>query len=315
MKKGLKLFFGALLGVFTVGGAVLALNHNNFTTVYAEEEANFECTVEIGAFEHGEVTVDRTEGFIGEVVTVTVKHDLFYVVDYVKVNDVNLVESETTSGLYTFTLVEGVNKLSVNFVVDQELLGTFSTMYEQASNKDWTNLFSLKNVITIVSFVLNSGILIYIIRYFVKDKKLAEKIEKGVTEKFEEIIPEKTKEAVIKQTEEVLTPVFANISGYQEEIIRVLGCLTKCMALMQENTPESRRAVLEELSNLNIGDISVIESAKAIIEEFANNKKKEVEDLIEELINIKSTEEPKEEPKIEEHLNEEKEKEEDGTQI
>lgn len=302
MKKKIGLFFGLLLGFCAIGSACVGftsvVNANNSIVAYAEgeegeeppvttpEEETFESKVVLSAVSHGKISVDKEQGHVGDIVTVTAHADLFYLVDYVAVNGTNLVESEETRGVFTFALVEGDNTISASFVVDKELLGTFSEMYEQASNKDWTNLFTVKNVVTIVNFILSSGILIAIVRYFVKDKRLAKKVEDKVEETVSKIVPETTKEVILKTTEETLAPIFSQISAYQEEIVRVVAVLVKCIALMQEGTPEAKTAILNELSNLNVGDNKVIDEAKAIIEQFAKEKLDYLNGLLGKLDNI-----------------------------
>lgn len=302
MKKKIGLFFGLLLGFCAIGGACVgftSVSHNNSAVIaYAEgegeeeppvttpEEETFESKVVLSSVSHGKISVDKEEGHVGDIVTVTAHADLFYLVDFVSVNGTNLVESEETSGVFTFALVEGDNTISAAFIVDKQLLGTFSEMYEQASNKDWTNLFTVKNVVTIVNFILSSGILIAIVRYFIKDKRLAKKVEDKVEETMSKIVPETTKEVILKNTEETLAPVFSQISAYQEEIVRVVAVLVKCIALMQEGTPESKTAILNELSNLKVGDSQVIDEAKAIIEKFAKEKLESLNAMLGKLDNI-----------------------------
>lgn len=299
MKKRIALFFGLLLGFCAIGGFAFGINsirsNENVLIARAEgdessetlpEEEIFECKVVLDTFEHGSIEVDKTEGHAGELVTIVAKHDLFYLVDYVAVNSTNLVESEESAGHFTFALVEGDNVITAKFAIDEELLGQFSEIYEQVSNKDWTNLFSVKNVITIVNFVLSSGILIAIVRYYVKDKRLENKLEHKVEETMNKLVPETTKQVILKETEEVLTPIFAKTSAYQEEIIRVLAVFIKCFALLQENTPEAKSAILNELANLNVGDNAVIEQAKSIIEQFAQEKLNDLNKLMGKLRDI-----------------------------
>lgn len=288
MKKKIGLLFGLMLGIFTVG---MCVNHTP-TAVFAEGEESsepapesseepvessepeeeFECSVVLGTYEHGKISVSITEGHIGDIVELNAKHDLFYLVEWIKVNDTNLTEDEEISGLYKFALVEGENKITAKFVVDAELLGEMSIIYDQAMNKDWTNLFSLENVVRIVSFLLSGGLLLAMVRYFIKDKRIAKNVEESVKSVCNEIVPETTKQVVIAQTKETLKPLFAQTTAYQEDIIRVLGILVKCIALMQEDTPDSRRAILAELANLNIGDMKVVEDAKKFIDQYFNDK-------------------------------------------
>lgn len=322
-----KRIFSALLGLALLGGVscgVTLSNSHDFMVVKAEGdepvepvEEIFECSVVIPVFEHGEIKADIMEGHVGDIVTLTVKHDLFYLAQNVKVNDIALVENESTSGEFMFALAEGENKISAEFVVDQELLGTFSTMYQQASDKDWTSLFSVKNIITIVNFILSSGILIAIVRYFVKDKRLESKLEKAATETVANVVPETVRKALEQKITDLITPLFAQIAGNEEEIMRAVGVLAKCVALMQEDTPESRTAILDELSNLNIGDLSITQKIKENIDAYLKGKYAELDKIMEKLDNIIEShsevveDEPDDEP-VEEPIPEEKP--EDGRQ-
>ena len=262
----------------------VTIDEKNMT--FGEYVETFECKVVLGEFAHGEITMDKNEGHVGDVVTLTVKPTLLYLVEYVKVNGVNLVESEETKWSYSFALVEGENKIEAKFAVDKELLGEMSTVYEQATNKDWTHLFSLENVLRLVSFVLNGGLLMVMVRYFVQDKKIANSVESGVKKSMDKLIPETTKQAVLENTKEVLKPMFTQVTAYQEDIIRVTGILVKCIALMQEDTPDSRRAILAELANLNIGDMKVVEEAKKFIDDYFAKKMSDMQGVMNDLDEI-----------------------------
>ena len=279
-------------GTYTRDGDVITLvtekgemkvSVNDETMTFTEYEEVFECSVVLGKYDHGSISVDALEGHVGDVVEITAKHDFLYLVDYVAVNGVNLVEDEDISGLYRFALVEGENVITAKFIVDSELLGEMSIIYEQAMNKDWTNLFSLENVVRVVSFILNGGLLFAMVRYFIKDKRIAKNVEESVKSVCNRIVPETTKQVVIAQTEETLKPVFAKTAAYQEDIIRVLGILVKCIALMQEDTPDARRAILAELANLNIGDMKVIEDARKFIDQYFDTKMAELKGTLNKL--------------------------------
>lgn len=310
MKKKIGLLFGLMLGVFAIGIGVSANRAPTMLLAEGEEpetsepapesseepitseepaedpapvEEVFECSVVLGTYEHGKISVSITEGHVGDIVELNAKHDLFYLVEWVKVNDTNLTEDEDISGLYKFALVEGENKITAKFVVDTELLGEMSIIYDQAMNKDWTNLFSLENVVRIVSFLLSGGLLLAMVRYFIKDKRIAKNVEESVKSVCNRIVPETTKQVVLAQTEETLKPIFAKTAAYQEDIIRVLGILVKCIALMQEDTPDARRAILAELANLNIGDMKVIEDARKFIDQYFATKMAELEGTLSKL--------------------------------
>ena len=302
MKK-IGLFFGLLLGLVMVGG----MSAGNTRAVYAEGEEEpatsepapetseepaeepeeiYECTVVLGTFAHGEMEADIMEGHVGDIVTLTAKHDLFYLVDYVKVNDVNLMEDEDIRDCYKFALVEGENVITAKFVVDEELLGELSVIYDQAANKDWTNLFSVENVARIISFLLNGGLLIAMVRYFIKDKRIANNVEKSVKETVNKVLPDMTKQVVTENIKEVIAPMFSEISAYAQEMMRVIGIFIKCFALMQEDTPDARRAILTELANLNIGDMKVIEDAKAFIDKYFADRMSQLQGMLDGLDNV-----------------------------
>lgn len=276
-------------GTYTKEGNVLTLKYgenelkvsvDDVNMTFGEYVETYECSVVLGEYVHGEISLDKDRGHVGETVTMTVKPTLLYLVEYVKVNGVNLVEDETTKWVYSFALVEGENKVEAKFAVDKELLGEMSVIYEQAINKDWTHLFSLDNVLRIVAFLLEGGILLVIARYFIQDKKIGDGVERGVSKTVSKVVPEAAKEAVLANTKEVLQPMFSEITAYQQDIIRVVGIMVKCIALMQEGTPDARRAILAELANLNIGDMQVIEQAKKFIDEYFAKKVADMEGIM-----------------------------------
>ena len=191
---------------------------------------------------------------------------MFYLVEFAEANGSRLIEDENIRGVYKFALVEGDNKITVKFIIDEELLGTLSSIVDEAANKDWTNLFTVKNVITIVAWLLDGGILIAVIRYFVKDKKLEEKLEKNTKDTLTKIVPQQTKEAITECVERLITPIFAQMQGHMVEIEQAMNVFAKCFALSQENTPEARKAILDELTSLKVGDLKLIDSVKAYIE-------------------------------------------------
>ena len=93
------------------------------------------------------------------------------------------------------------------------MLGEVATIYENATADgefSWENLFSVENIITIVKWLLDGGILIAFARYFLKNKELERKTEVAINKTMEKIIPEATKETVIKSIEENIAPNFCN---------------------------------------------------------------------------------------------------------
>lgn len=267
MKKGilgLGLLSLAGLGLFFAGKSASM-------PVKAEEEEQIvltekECKVVIEKNEHGTITTDKVEGDVGEIVAVTVKANLLYLIDSVSVNGTALVESETTKGEYTFALVSGENKIEAKFAIDKETLGVFTDMAKEASEKDWKNLFSLENVLTLIKWVFDGGIILVMIRYFIRDKKLSKKLESTTKETIEKIIPDTTKECVIATVKDVITPIYTNLESEMSVVMSATSTFAKVLALAQQDTPEAKAAIINELSNLKISDKASIAEIKLFIE-------------------------------------------------
>jgi len=259
-----------------------------------EEIEVFECTVNITKSNYGTITTDKVEGNVGEIVTVTVKHDLFYKIGAVSVNGTALIEDENIAGLYTFALVEGENVIAVEFVVDQELLGDFAITYQQIQDKDWTNLFSVENIFRIITSVFSGGMLLAMVRYWIKDKKLADKIEKAVQAKVEELmgqaIPNSTKDSVLEGMKNGIVPYFSEMFGKvsvkMEEIGNALTVFSRCFALSLENTPESRIAITKELSSLALSDQEAVSDMARKLEEYKEIQKQQSLALLQKLEEI-----------------------------
>lgn len=276
----------------------------------SEEEAK-PCKIIIDKPEHGSIEVDIMEGEIGEIATITAKHDLLYKIDFVAVNGVNLIEDENISGKFVFALAEGENKITSKFIVDEELCGALTNIITQATNKDWTNLFTVENVITIIKWLFDGGLLIAMIRYFIKDKRLAEKVEKATKETVAKIVPEETKKAVLENTKAVIEPMFNQV--VQDSVLarQLMGIMVKCMVLMQQNTPEAKIAILDEFEKLKgIADLDSIASIKKYIEEAVANHTKAYEETLARINSIGE----KHQEAIEEEVKPEPKKD-NGTQI
>ena len=287
MKRNTKLaLFGAGLLALVGVGFGLTVTHtmkaNAPLIALAEEETpeTLPCQVTIDPVKHGSVSVDISEGNIGDICTVTAKHDILYKVESVSVNGTALVESETTSGEFTFALVEGENKITASFIVDEELCGALTAIVQEATEKDWTNLFSVENAIVLVKWVIDGGVLIAMVRYYIKDKKLANKLEHTTKETLKSVIPEVTKDTVLTTIKTVITPMFEETKADYIEIMKGLNVFAKCFALSQDGSADSKRAILDELSGLKIGDLETIGEVKKYIEDMVERHTKAYEETL-----------------------------------
>lgn len=257
MKKGLRLSLFCL-SIFGLGAVGVAVANPAPVAVLAEgdEPAPVANTVVVDAVDHAKITTSIQEGAVGDICVVNVKSDLFYIVNSITVNGTALIESEITYGEYSFALVEGENRIAVSMKIDEDAVGVFYDSMKAIENKDWAYLFSVKNILAILGSLLSGGCLIAMIRYVIKDKKIADRVEKGAKEAVEKLVPAQTKEAVLKAVEGVVTPIFAQLQADNAQMRNAMGVFARCLALSQENTPEARMAIINELSQLKLGDDS-----------------------------------------------------------
>lgn len=248
MKKGLKLaMFGAVLALFagisfksaSVSRIARAEDTSSSLVDTSSEEPTssmevessgepvetHEATVIIEKAAHGTITASLEYGNIGDVCVITAKHDLLYKVSFVKLNGVELVEDENISGKYSFELVAGENRITSSFVVDSELCGELTGIVDQVENKDWSNLFSLENVVVFVKWVIDGGLFFAILRYYVKDKRLESKLEAETKRTLSAVVPETTKVVVVETIQNVLAPIFADLKSEIWKHKEFLVCL------------------------------------------------------------------------------------------
>ena len=159
--------------------------------------------------------------------------------------------------------------------------------------------------------MLDGGVLIAMVRYFVKDKRLADKLEEKVKETCEKIVPETTKNSVIENTKTIIEPMFNQVVQDGALARQLMGIMVKCMVLMQQNTPEAKIAILDEFEKLKgIADLDSIANIKKYIEEAVSQHSKAYEETLARIKNISEHHQ--------ENINENKESSEvkdNGTQI
>lgn len=290
-------------------------------------EEVFESTIVINETTHGTVLVDKEKGHVDEAVIIEVKADTFYLVEKVVVNGVELEKIEGETNKYTFNLVEGENVIEVVFAVDNSLVENLSLIYEKVLHGDWTNFFTTENTFKIVFLAVLVGLLTTFIVYFYQYKKKLAKLVAQTKKEVLDVAPTVTQNVIVNTTKEVLEPTFAKISAYQEEIIRLIAALTKCTALIQENTPEAKRAVLDELSKLNVSDTKVIDEVKENIDQYFKTKLDDYNNVVANLNKVieknkaiieennKKLESKVENKVVEEKIEKKVESKEDGTQF
>lgn len=240
-----------------------------------EETPTYTCTVVLGESKHGTISTSANGGEVGDIITFTVTPSFFYVVDVVKVNGITLTAAE--DGSYTFILAEGENKITVSYVVDPELAGQLSTIIDDVEAGDWTNVFSLENILLIINYVINSGLGIALVTLFKKYRYSKTVDRSDVVNTIKNVLPENAEKILGTLMTEQLLPLLGQITAKIGTLEEAMQVFTKVLALSQENTPEARIAILEALSAIKLGDQNAIDAAMTFIKEQldAINKKYE----------------------------------------
>lgn len=257
--------------------------------VVEEPEVVYPCVVTVSKNTGGEILLDVTEGNVGEVVALHTSAYLLYNVKSVKVNGVELTANE--EGNYTFVLAEGENKVEVEFDVDDEQMQTLAELFAKAKNGEWSDIFSVENILTFISWaittIFSSGFLLTLI----KNKKIKSKTTEEVANAVEGKVEKASAKAINEFLEKTLQPATSKMSTGLSDMEDSMKILVRCFVLSQENTPESRLAIIKELSNLKTNSQELSEQVKEIINaEIAKNKEKE-EEKIKSLQELKETNE------------------------
>ena len=252
--------------------------------VQVEETVTYSSTVTIASQKGGEIIVDILEGNAGDKATAHVSPYVLYKIENVTVNGVNLTANE--EGNYEFLLVEGENIISATFVVDNEELGAIANLLADAKDGEWDEILTLSNLITVVYWLITT---IFTSGFFVtllKSKKIKAKTTEEITAIVEAIVSSKLGDGVKSFLQETILPLFEQYNvkiNYTEETCKVLA---RCFALSQENTPEARLAIINELTKFKTAEKDLNEEVTKIInEQIAKNEeeKAQLNKTIEEL--------------------------------
>ena len=246
-----------IISLFLMGGYI----------VNAEE--TYPCKVTEVVEGYGDLIYDLEEGNVGDIVTVTAKPYVFCKTDVVAVNGTALVAGE--DGNYRFALVEGDNVISVKFVLDPEQMGALSTYIKQAQEGGIESLFTLNNLFNLLSWIFTalfgSGFIITLIR----NKVVKQKTILNVTAEVKDTLNSE----LAKYFGDVFSPLVNAIDLKLTGVEEITKTLARCMVIAQENTPESRLAIIEELTKLQTSSTELAEQIKALIQEEVDKKEAE----------------------------------------
>lgn len=239
----------------------------------------------------GEVYTELLQYLPGEKVIIYPNPNLLYDLQSIYVNGIEVLPLE--DGSYEITVVEGENLITSSFVVCDEKVKEVADLLEQIQNKDWKNLFTVNNLLTLISWIIttfcSSGFFITLIKMKkYKNLTLLEVME-NVNKTLKVDVSKTVKEILI----DVLDPILEKIANNMTEISNNVQTLKKVTILSQENTPESRLAILNELDKTTDQNQELISMAKNMIQEEVNKIEKAIEDRdnsIQELKDINNNE-------------------------
>lgn len=276
MKK-LFLLFALIGGMFAFG--------SNIELVSAEEEIVYSSNVVVDTIENGDIIVDVLEGNVGDKVTFKVSPYVLYKVETVTVNGVAITPNN--DGIYEFLLVEGENKVSATFVVNKAELETIAGVLADARNGDWSQIFTLDNMLTFISWMittlLSSGFFITLI----KSKKIQSKTAGEISGAVELLINSKFGEMAESFLNNTVMPIMEKYNVNMEFMDKTMKAMARCFVLAQENTPEARLAIVEELTKLNNNEKDLRDEVKQIIEKEVAKSKAETDKLSQDLEDLK----------------------------
>lgn len=164
--------------------------------------------------------------------------------------------------------------------------------------QDWVEKwFSADKIAMYMSWLAYIGTIIGLAASIKRLKQSNNLTLKNVSDEVQNVLSKTIGDEVAKQFEEFMKPLLKG----QEEGNKIMSIFAKILALSQENTPESRVAILNLIEELGAIDISIIETAKKAVEleiKVQEAHKKEIEDKLDKIIKDEPKEEKKEEPEV-----------------
>lgn len=241
-------------------------------------EIDYPCDVviKINNKNYGDILTDIEGGEVGQIVTVYVSPNILCTLTNISANGTQLVKNE--DGNYTFTLVEGDNTIEGEFIVDKEQFEFIAQQIGNIKNGDWGAIFSVDNLLNFISWgislFLSSGFFVTLI----KSKKLKNKTTEEVASAMTFAAETSIVETVNRVLEKVLGDTFTKYLEKTDSIDETMKVLTRCFVLSQENTPEARLAIIQELTNLKANtQADLTEQVKNMIQSEIQKNNQELE--------------------------------------
>lgn len=185
-----------------------------------------------------------------------------------------MANEETPSEPETGEVETGEEETETPKEEDTEIKGD-NTEEEGFDWKAWLEQwFTPQQVAMIMTWITYAATIIGMIYKFYQMAKEKNLTAENVKTLIMKELGDKVDESVKKQLESAVTSLTKTAENQNE----VLALLTKVMALSQENTPESRVAILDLISRLGVVDKTDLDNVKASIENEVAEKKAQEEE-------------------------------------
>lgn len=143
--------------------------------------------------------------------------------------------------------------------------------------------FTPEKVAMYLSWVAYIGTIVGLVANIKKLKQSNNLTLKNVSDEVRKLMESEIKQAVSGENQKYLP----NVLKTQEQMSAIMQSFAKILALSQENTPESRVAILNVISDLGLVGQELVENAKVVVEDEVKSyeeHKENVDKALDEII-------------------------------
>lgn len=249
----------------------------------------YPCKVVITENQYGEIAASQMEGNIGDVVEIYHTPWLLYSLETIACNGVLLTPNEY--GIYTIELVEGENVISATFVVDDVKLEKVAELLNQAKQGDWKSIFSVSNLMQLISWLITTFCASGFFVTLYKMKKYKVTTMEEVNTNVQKAVDTGCANSITNFLTDFMSSYSKTTTEKLDSMEKSNKTLVKCFILMQENTPESRMAILSELDNLSSDkdNTALTLTIKELIKEEVQKQEEKSKALEESIVELEKT--------------------------
>lgn len=187
---------------------------------------------------------------------------------FVNDTDVTLTANDK---VYSITIEDGTPSYVITAYFDEQ----DNVKVTDLATINWAGLFTVDNLMKLIYFVLTlflgSGFFITLL----KSKKIQAATTNQITQTVIQTLSSGTTESFNNFFKNTLTPLLDQYNIKISDMDSTMKTLLKCFTLSQENTPESRLAIAEELEKLKTSDAETTAKVKEIVKQaIAENEAK-----------------------------------------